>query len=717
LRHAVSGYILNQTMTNSAHYRHCIWLSTLLSLVLLSAAAFSQSSQDCLACHSNRTLNMSKGGQTVALFVDEAPLKESIHAALPCVSCHIGFSAGEIPHAKAIKPVNCRNCHETPDFEGSIHGIVAECKSCHGSHDIRSAKDPKSSVSRINISGVCGKCHDEALTLFSASAHGGIPGTGKTRTPSCVTCHGAHNIVPGANKKSQSSLCLKCHLDDPEIQKQVGFSAAFLSGYKKSIHGVALEAGNQKSATCSDCHGSHDLKKASDPFSSVNKRNIVQTCSLCHSEIAAVYKGSIHGTALQKGNLDSPTCADCHGEHEIYARKDPRSPVAPVNVSVQVCGACHNSVQLSQKYGLPSQQFNSFQDSYHGLAARAGAVKVANCASCHGVHNIKPSSDPVSTVHKSNLAATCGQCHPGAGENFARGAVHVVISRDSDSKILYWIRTIYIVLIVVIVGFMFLHNLLDFVQKTRHRLAVRQGRVVPEHADWAHFTRMTLNARLQHVTTLASFIILAITGFMLRYPDAWWVIPFRQMSEKFFAVRGLLHRIAAVVLIAASIWHLLYLFTRQGWKFLRDIFPKPKDLVDLWDNLRHLTRLSEERPRFDRFSYAEKAEYWALIWGVVIMGATGIVMWFDNYFINLFTKLGWDISRTIHFYEACLATLAIVVWHLYFVILNPSVYPMSTTWITGKISEQEMAEEHPLELERLLSEREPKEEIAPVDPS
>jgi cytochrome b subunit of formate dehydrogenase len=92
------------------------------------------------------------------------------------------------------------------------------------------------------------------------------------------------------------------------------------------------------------------------------------------------------------------------------------------------------------------------------------------------------------------------------------------------------------------------------------------------------------------------------------------------------------------------------------------------------------------------------------VWGVIIMGATGVVMWFDNYFMSLFTKLGWDISRTIHFYEACLATLAIVVWHFYFVILNPNVYPMSTTWFTGKISEQEMAEEHPLELERIQKE-------------
>jgi len=97
---------------------------------------------------------------------------------------------------------------------------------------------------------------------------------------------------------------------------------------------------------------------------------------------------------------------------------------------------------------------------------------------------------------------------------------------------------------------------------------------------------------------------------------------------------------------------------------------------------------------------------------VIVMAATGIVMWFDNYFIGLFTKLGWDSSRTIHYYEACLATLAILVWHFYFVIFNPSVYPMSTAWLNGKISEEEMEEEHPLELNRIRSEQ---SKIPPAD--
>ncbi len=692
-------------MKKPCTFRRSICVLTFLCLLTaLAPAALCQTAQDCLMCHSNNGLTMSKGGKTTSIFVDAAKFKGSVHAMFSCVDCHVGLSMSDIPHAKVIKPVNCRKCHETPNFENSIHGVVSDCKSCHGSHDILSVKDAKSVVSKGNVSGTCGKCHEEELRQFSDSAHRNVLTSRDSKSPTCTGCHGAHNIVPGESRKNEAAICLKCHLNNPDILKQVGYSPAFMAGYSKSVHGAALAAGNQKAATCSDCHGAHDLKKASDAASMVNQRNMAQTCSRCHSEIGTIYKESVHGTALARGNMDSPTCTSCHGEHEIYGPRDSRSRVAPSNVSVQVCGSCHNSVQLSQKYGLPSQQFNSFQDSYHGLAARAGSVEVANCASCHGVHNIKPSSDPASTVNKANLAATCGQCHPGAGSNFAKGPVHVIISKDSDVLVLYWIRIIYIVMIIVVVGGMFLHNALDFIQKTKYRFAVRQGLIHPEHAGTRHYVRMTLNARLQHAATLISFILLAITGFMLKYPDAWWVVPFREMSGKFFAIRSLLHRIAAAVLMGVSFWHLFYLMSRHGRGFLRDMFPRLKDLADVWVNLGHLTGLSKRKPAFDRFGYPEKAEYWALIWGVIIMSATGLVMWFDNYFISRLTKLGWDIARTIHFYEAVLATLAIVVWHFYFVLLNPNVYPMSTTWLTGKISEHEMEEEHPLELERLHSE-------------
>jgi cytochrome b subunit of formate dehydrogenase len=213
---------------------------------------------------------------------------------------------------------------------------------------------------------------------------------------------------------------------------------------------------------------------------------------------------------------------------------------------------------------------------------------------------------------------------------------------------------------------------------------------------------MTAGERLQHGALLVSFTILVVTGFMLHYPDAWWVAGLRRLSDHLFDLRSRLHRVAAVVLIAASVAHLGYLaFTTRGRAFLRDILPVRGDLIDAWRVMRYNLGLSRERPRFGRFSYIEKSEYWALVWGTMLMGATGVALWFENTFIGMFGKLGWDVARTVHFYEAWLATLAIVVWHLYYVIFNPDAYPMNLAWITGTLSEAEMEEEHPLELEAI----------------
>jgi cytochrome b subunit of formate dehydrogenase len=107
------------------------------------------------------------------------------------------------------------------------------------------------------------------------------------------------------------------------------------------------------------------------------------------------------------------------------------------------------------------------------------------------------------------------------------------------------------------------------------------------------------------------------------------------------------------------------------------------------------------KPKFARFSYAEKAEYWALIWGTLVMAVTGAILWFDNTFLGLLTKLWWDVARTVHYYEAWLATLSIIVWHFYFVIFNPDIYPINLAFWKGTLTEEEMEEEHPLELEAI----------------
>jgi len=237
------------------------------------------------------------------------------------------------------------------------------------------------------------------------------------------------------------------------------------------VHGIALSKGNSKAPSCIDCHTSHEVNGPKVSISTVNKFNIPKTCSKCHSEIAKEYAQSIHGTSVAKGNQDAPVCTDCHGEHNILKHDDPRSPVAYKNLSAQVCSPCHSSVKLTAKYGMDADRFKTFSESYHGLALEGGSYAVANCSSCHGFHNIKPSSDPTSMVNKANLSKTCGKCHPGANTNFTVGSIHVKVTKK-DEPILYFIVTLYLILIALTIGAMFLHNFLDFLKKARHKLAI-----------------------------------------------------------------------------------------------------------------------------------------------------------------------------------------------------------------------------------------------------
>jgi cytochrome b subunit of formate dehydrogenase/nitrate/TMAO reductase-like tetraheme cytochrome c subunit len=443
------------------------------------------------------------------------------------------------------------------------------------------------------------------------------------------------------------------------------------------------------------------MRKASNPLSRVAKQRIPETCGQCHPDVLEQYTGSVHGTALASGVTASASCTDCHGEHNILKHDDPRSPVAPQNVSAQVCSPCHASVRLTAKYGLAGDRFRSFEDSYHGLASKAGSVVVANCASCHGVHNIKRSADTTSSINKKNLARTCGTCHPGATDSFTQGAVHVIATSGQD-RVLYMVSMGYIILIVVTVGGMAFHNLLDFIKKSRKQLAYRRGTLERERIPHRLYLRMSLSERIQHGALLISFITLVITGFALRFPDAWWVEAVRGISPAMFDIRGVVHRIAAVVMVLAGLYHIYYLAgTIRGRKLFLDLLPVRKDLTDLIGIFRYNLGLSPEKPKLARFSYVEKAEYWALIWGTLVMGVTGVILWFDNTFLNLLTKLGWDVARTVHYYEAWLATLAIVVWHFYFVMLNPDTYPINLAFWKGTLTEEEMHEEHPLELEEL----------------
>jgi cytochrome b subunit of formate dehydrogenase len=685
---------------------------------LLPQLTISQTRADCLNCHSDKTMTMERMGKQVSIRVDESKLDRSPHKKLVCVACHVGFDANNVPHKEKIEPVKCQTCHRDVQLRHQFHPRMIQanarqgvpdltCKECHGSHDIVSPKTPGSKFSDSNLAEACGECHADVKKTFLASAHGQAYRAGVQGAPNCISCH--QNPIASTSsaqdtaqlKTAQEKVCLACHLDDPAVRGRTSPSTGFIAAYASSVHGSSLSKGNGSAANCVDCHGSHSMLKGSNPRSSVNKLNIPGTCSKCHADIEHRYRESVHGAALASGVIAAPVCTDCHGEHNILKHNDPKSPVAPTNLSTQVCSPCHSSVRLSSKYGFRSDKFQTYSDSYHGLAMQAGDVAVANCASCHGSHDIKPSSDTTSSINKANLARTCGKCHAGANERFTEGKVHLTMTAAQE-PLLYWIATGYIVLIIFVVGGMIVHNILDFIRKSRRRLLVRRGLIVEERHGHRLYLRMSLSERVQHATLLVSFGALVFTGFALKFPDAWWVTPIRNISPAMFGLRGVIHRIAAVLMVLASLFHTYYVsFNHRGRQLLRDLMPNLQDVSDAIAVMKYNLGISPSKPKLGRFSYVEKSEYWALVWGTVVMTLTGIILWFDNTFLRVLSKLWWDVAQTVHYYEAWLATLAIIVWHFYFVIFNPDVYPINLAFWKGTLTEEEMAEEHPAELEEI----------------
>lgn len=612
--------------------------------------------------------------------------------------------------ADAIDNEVCMDCHADPDLvreteykegtsvfvdmkqlDASIHEGM-DCVDCHADADDGHPEQLESPA--------CADCHDDAAEEYATSLHGVALARGEKDAPTCADCHGGHRIRPAADPESTiypqkiPFTCATCHANVDFIKRRPVGLGSPLEGYQQSVHFKALMEGKH-GATCTDCHNAHALFKPSDPRSAIYDANVPATCGQCHGEIQKVYEQSIHGKALSFGNTDAPDCVDCHGEHEIRGPEDPKSMVYPTHIAKTTCVWCHESERIVKRYGLAAGRLTTYSDSYHGLADRSGSATVANCASCHGIHDILPSSDPQSSIFPSNLPRTCGQCHPGAGKSFAIGAIHVAPGVD-EHPVVRFLREFYILLIIATIGGMALHNGFDFFRN------FKKGRLA--YGD--DYLRFSLAERLQHAVMALSFITLAYSGFALKFPDAWWATPLSWINGG-EAGRRLIHRTAAVAMVSICVIHIGYLLlTRRGRGQFRAMLPRLKDARDALQMIRYYLGASPHSPEFARFSYAEKLEYWALVWGSVVMTVTGFSLWFENLSLQFLPKWLLDAATVVHYYEAWLATLAILVWHFYFVIFNPRVYPMSLVWLTGRMSEEEMAHEHPLELERLSREGE-----------
>jgi cytochrome b subunit of formate dehydrogenase/DnaJ-class molecular chaperone len=616
-----------------------LFMTLAAALGAVSPSASAIDNTDCFACHSDKTLvETNAAGKAVSLFVDEAKFTASIHAKNLCTSCHTDIT--DLPHTEHLKPVSCSQCHrvETDIYLSSDHGQAvhkgvaeaASCQDCHGTaHYLLNYRNPASPVYRTNIPDTCARCHGNVAEMerFKLSQ----------RTP--------------------------------------------IVSYDNSVHGIALLQKKEiNAAVCTDCHGSHDLHKSTNPSSKLYWQNVPNTCGKCHENVEQTYLRSVHGTAVKSGVRDAPVCTDCHGEHTIQAVKLTTSRVSPANIP-ETCGQCHAAQRIVTQYRLPPNVFTTYVQSFHGLALQGGNLTAANCASCHGIHDILPASDPLSTINTNNLPQTCGKCHPGIGTRLSAEFFKIHAppgAAEGKPWIVNFISWFYKVLIALTIGGMAIFVLLDYLRKTRtHIRAV--------NADARAEARLTRLARAQHWLLLVLFTLLAYTGFAHKFPDAAWSWPFQAFGEKGAYVRGMIHRVCGWTFAALFVAHLVALVgTRRGRSYLWALWMVPHDLQDAAARFAYNLGLRSTPPPHRGWNYAEKAEYWALVWGSVVMIVTGAMLIFTNTVLRLLPKVWHDVAQVIHYYEAVLATLAIVVWHFYWVIFDPKEYPMNPSWLIGK---------------------------------
>ncbi|MFZ0391574.1 MAG: cytochrome b/b6 domain-containing protein [Calditrichia bacterium] len=623
-------------------------------LLLLPVLVLAQSTEDCMMCHSDPDLTgLDRNEVEVSMYVDTEHFEQSIHSGMECVDCHQELAGvEEFPHAEQIAPVECAVCHDdaAEEYAETMHGLkfldmtelAPRCWDCHGKHDILPSDDPEAKTYFQNLPQTCGDCH----------------------------------------KKIRNVNGLETHTAD------VG------GEYLKGVHGQLVEEGIDAAPTCNTCHPAHAIRKRIDPQSTIYKLNVSETCGNCHIDELSNFSESIHARALRHGILESATCTDCHGEHEILPAQ-----TAFIKTGHDACIDCHNNPRIFNKYDLPKSVVSTYVDSYHGLSVRLGQDQAATCASCHGHHAIFSADEPYSSVHPANLVQTCSKCHDNVTPSFAKSYTHEAMLIRGN-PINYWITVIYILLIVGIIGAMLIHNMIIFIKYIRYK----------KNEEKQYFIIRFKKAEIwQHAVLAITFTILAISGFALKFPDAWWVDMFRAVGINEWG-RRVIHRVSAVLMVIASVYHLYYIFfTERGRHLFKAILPNKQDGVEIWQTVKYYMGFSKKRPRYDEFDYTEKVEYWAVVWGTFIMALTGLVLWVPEVITSFLPSWSVRVAELIHYYEAILATQAIVVFHLFFVIVHPEQYPMNLSWLTGKMSLRAALRKHPRWVERIAKTDECKE--------
>jgi cytochrome b subunit of formate dehydrogenase len=656
----------------SARFRSRLFALLILLPPLVLPAAEKLKNADCLDCHTDPSNKRTVNGhaEAMALFPTNG-FARSVHSELDCIDCHDGIK--EMVHDKNVPPPNCTGCHdkEGKDYATSIHGMshamgasgAAQCWDCHGSHEILPVKNGDSPVFKMNLPQTCAKCH------------------------------------------SNTNLTKEYQIEFPQAASQ----------YMDSIHGRALlKMGLIVAPSCNDCHGAHKIKRSIDRDSPINHANVAKTCGKCHVGIEQTYDRSVHGQLLARGDPRGPVCIDCHSAHEISNPEGNKFKA----LSDQRCGKCHED------------RLEHYRETYHGKAMLLGkpnaAPEVAACYDCHGFHDVLPTSDPASHLSTNNILVTCQKCHPTATAKFTEYKPH---ANPLDRKNYPLLHVVFLAMTGLLIGtfsFFGLHTLAWLFRAVWLYLhdskTFREAKIKTQEGDeW--FTRFAPFERFLHFLVVTSFLTLVVTGMPLKFYYIDW-------AKLIFSLIGgpdtarALHRLGAIVTFLYFALHLASL-TGKVWKgrgLLRNpqsgrLEPRrllnalfgPDSMIPTWQDAKDLMNHNQwffgqgPKPQFDRWTYWEKFDYFAVFWGVAIIGLSGLVMWFPETFTRFLP--GWiiNVALILHSDEALLAAGFIFSIHFFNTHFRIEKFPMDTVIFSGRISKAELMHERRRWYDRLVA--------------
>jgi cytochrome b subunit of formate dehydrogenase len=629
-------------------------------LLSLPSQGYASAGEGCLNCHQDPAVlaRVSRPGRTLVL--DPAALERSVHAGLDCTDCHTQLAGAEPdrPHAPRLGPPTCQTCHDDVArvYSGSVHGRaaargardVALCGDCHGAHDIVKVKDPASRVHKLKLPFTCARCHQNpelarqhgikaplAARQYLESIHGrGLTDKGLVVAPSCIDCHGRHDIQPSRAPRSPVShgrvpaTCGRCHVGVDDT-------------YRKSVHGRLLERRDPRGPVCVDCHTAHQIV---DTRTGQFRLLSDERCGRCHMDRLERYRETYHGKAAALGEGQVAACFDCHGHHDVLPVSNPKSRLSSNN-RLQTCRQCHAKANagFTRYIAHGDHRDRQYPALYWTYVLMTGLLFAV--FGFFGLHTLLWAVRSLALMLRNPTAF-----------------------REAKRRVRTEGERTYL-------RFKPLDRFLHFLVIISFLLLVLTGMPLKfYYTGWARWMFSWMGGasvaaalhRLGAVITLLYFGIhvLSVLGSVWRHR------PLYRDDKGRFRFRRFL-----------------------GYAFGPDSpMPNLQDLRDFWAHQKWFFGKGP-RPQFDRWTYWEKFDYLAVFWGVAVIGLSGLIMWYPNGFTSFLP--GWiiNIALIVHSDEALLAAGFIFTFHFFNVHFRAEKFPMDPVIFSGRITEEEMLHE------------------------